>query len=103
MSGMFCRRIGMVALMVAAAAGMAACTKGVEGTYENELSKSTIELKRGGKAILGEDGKVREETTWEIIGSDKVIIHGKAGNMQLKVTSDGNLSMPEGVMVFKRK
>ena|ERR1035437_95020 len=103
MNGMLWRKLGLASLVVVAVAGLSACSKGVEGTYENELSKSTIELKRGGKAILGEDGKVREETTWEIIGSDKVIIHGKAGNMQLKVTSDGNLSMPEGVMVFKRK
>jgi hypothetical protein len=101
------RRVAMVSMMGICGLALTACFgKGVEGTYENASEKATIELQKGGKAIITTNGK-RDETTWEMNGKDKVVLHAGPGgmaNLVMDINSDGDLSAYGGAAgVFKKK
>ena len=104
MNSLLVRRMMMVSMVGVFGLALTGCFgKGVEGTYEDADQHATIELQKGGKAILTDNGK-REETTWEMNGKDKVVLKAKLMNMVLDINSDGNLSLMGGAGgVFKKK
>ncbi len=74
----------------------------VLGVYENANDDMSFELLPGNRALVT-DGDYPVETTWEMDGADKVVLHvGNGVNLVFTFNSDGNLSDGYGG-IFIRK
>jgi len=96
---LYARRI-MVAGLIVLAAGLTACSKGIDGKYVMQGGIATIEFKNGKATLTSEMGGKQVETVDYTQEGDKITVKAKEGDLVLTLTKDGNLE--GGLGTFKK-
>jgi hypothetical protein len=97
---LYARRF-LVSGLIVLAAGLTACSKGIDGKYVMQGGIATVEFK-GGKATLTSEvmGSKEVQTADYTQDGDKITVKAKEGDLVFTRTKDGNL---EGMLgTFKK-